>query len=107
MTQYDILAVTCGASATKATSCSMKQTVNKRTACARVRLPLMLLTVAFGNNLQLTEQKKNSIRQRRTETKETQNEMEKDIDRAETEKECCSLVQFNKVINSSSHPFVL
>lgn len=45
----------------------MKQMVHVRTMCARFRLPLMLLTVAFGNSLQLAEQR--NVRQRGRELK--------------------------------------
>lgn len=56
----------------------MKQTVHARTMCARFSLPLMLLTVAFGNSLQLTEQR--NVKQRGSEKKrerETEREGDK------------------------------
>lgn len=63
----DILAAMCVCiiRTSKAISCAMKQTLHARTMCARFSLPLMPLTVAFGNGLQLTEQR--NVRQRGTE----------------------------------------
>lgn len=65
----------------------MKQTVHARTMCARFSLPLMLLTVAFGKSLQLTEQR--NVKQRGSEKKERERrkERETNIDRARDRKE--------------------
>ena len=64
----------------------MKQTVHARTMCARFSLPLMPLTVAFGNSLQLTEQR--NVRQRGSEReRERQKERETNIDKARDRRE--------------------
>lgn len=70
------------------------------TMCARFCLPLMPLTVAFGNSLQLSEQR--DVKQRGNERKRDRKEREANIDGATDRRELRGCTELNWVTDFSS-----